>query len=270
MPTVAEVLKTAGLTDEQITALDAKVVAGFDGVLTAAQADRDAAELASRSAKQLFDEQITPALNTWGSEKANLEARAAYYEKLAVGAKDGGFVPEVVPFKPVEGTRNEKGEFVAATPGSPDMKKFEQQVVGGIGALADLQWRHRKLFGEEMPMSPTDLLAEAEVNKMPFPQWAARKWDYDGKQKSIDTAKAQAHEEGIRKEERAKVEREFAEKAPGNGNPNITRGLVSNYAELKKGIADGQRADPLKMSEAERHRATQEGIRQDMASKMVQ
>lgn len=269
MPTVAEVLKTAGLTDEQITALDAKAVTAFEGVLTIAGSERLEAEKAQRSAQQLFDEQITPALNSWGNKEANLQAERDYYKTLAEKAKDGGFVAELAPFKP-EGTRNEKGEFVATTPGSPDMKKFEQQVVGGIGALTDLQWKYRKLFGEEMPDAPTALLAEAEANKMPFPQWAARKYGFDEKQKSIDTAKAQAHEEGIRKEERAKVEREFAERSPNAGNPNTTRGLVSNYAELKKGIADGQRSDPLKMTDAERSRATQESIRQDLASRMVQ
>lgn len=269
MPTVAETLKAAGMTDEQITALDAKAVTAFESVLTIAGSERAEAEKAQRATQQLMEEQITPALNGWGSEKANLEAKAAYYERLATGAKDGGFVADIPPFKP-EGNRNDKGEFVANTPGSPDMKKFEAQVVGGIGALTDLQWKYRRLFGEEMPDAPTALLAEAEANKMPFPQWAARKYDFDGKQKSIATANAQAHDEGIRKEERAKVEREFAERAPNGGNPNTTRGLISNYADLKKGIADGQRADPLKMSDAERSRATHEGIRNDAASRIVQ
>ena len=40
MPTVAEVLKQAGMTDEQIAALDAKAMTGLGTVLSAAETER--------------------------------------------------------------------------------------------------------------------------------------------------------------------------------------------------------------------------------------
>ena len=52
MPTVQEVLKQSGLTDEQITALDAKAISAFTGVLTTAEQERQAAQQAAAKAEQ--------------------------------------------------------------------------------------------------------------------------------------------------------------------------------------------------------------------------
>ena len=83
MPSTKEILKATGLTDEQINALDAKILSSFDTVLTTAQQERDAAELASRAQRELYDTQIAPALDQWGNEKATLEATAAFYKTQA-------------------------------------------------------------------------------------------------------------------------------------------------------------------------------------------
>jgi len=262
MPTVAEVLKSAGMTDEQIASIDAKAVEGFTNVLSTAEQERLAAETAQRAANELFEKQITPALNEWGNKEANLVAERDYYKTLADGAKSGGFVAEVPPFQP----RNvQDGRFVAnsnAVPGSPNIDEFRTQVGSALGMIADLQWNYNKLFGGPMPDSPTALGEEAGRNRMSLADWAARKYDFDGRRKTMAAEESQKREDSIRKEERERVTREYAEKY--SANPNMRQGQVSQFAELKKGVTEGKRADPLKMTPDERKSATATAIRQDL------
>lgn len=132
MPTVQEILKQTGLSDEQIAALDAKAISAFGGVLTAAEqkeqtaqqaaqkaeqdrlvavdsakkaeeeraaaaAAREAAEVAQRSNAKFYDESIAPALNNWGNEKVQKDAELAFYKTQLEGAKANGFVPSDAP-----------------------------------------------------------------------------------------------------------------------------------------------------------------------------
>ena len=85
---------------------------------------------------------IAPALDGWGSEKANLEAQAAYYKTLAEKAKESGFIAADTPFAPPGGApRNTAGQFVAganAVPGSPDVVGQLRTEIGG--AFSDGMW----------------------------------------------------------------------------------------------------------------------------------
>ncbi|HTF69165.1 MAG TPA: hypothetical protein VK638_41445, partial [Edaphobacter sp.] len=137
MPTVAEVLKSAGLTDEQIAGIDAKAVEGFTTVLSTAAQERAQAELAQRAATQMFENEITPALNAWGTKETNLTAERDYYKTLAEKAVDGGFAAAAPPFK--EQQRGPGGQFVAnanAVPGSPNMQEFESKIGNALGNLS--------------------------------------------------------------------------------------------------------------------------------------
>ena len=184
MPTVQEILKQTGLSDEQIAALDAKAITAFTGVLTtaeqkeqaaqqaaqkaeqdrqvaaesakkaeeervAAAAAKEAAEVAQRSNAKFYDESIAPALNTWGTEKANLEAQAAFYRAQNEAARNAGFVPADAPaFTPQTPAapgntqpRDGQGRYVAgapgATPGSPTftMEAIDQRLGNGISNI---------------------------------------------------------------------------------------------------------------------------------------
>lgn len=158
MPTVLEALKATGLTDEQISALDKRVVDTFGNVLTnaeqlRAQADKDkadasaetakaetqrqaavaaqeAAELAQRSNKDFYDTTIAPALTGWEDKEKTLQqliadskAEAAFYKTQAEAAKDSGFVPKDAPkftaqIPNADPARNDKGQYVANAPGA--------------------------------------------------------------------------------------------------------------------------------------------------------
>jgi hypothetical protein len=132
MPTVHEILKQTGLSDEQIAALDAKAIAGFNGVLSTAEQERQAAqqaaqkaeqerqaaseavqkaeqerqaaaaaleaqELRKRSNDQWYEESVVPALNGWGNEKIQKDAELAFYKSQLEGAKQAGFIPSDAP-----------------------------------------------------------------------------------------------------------------------------------------------------------------------------
>src|SRR5882672_7807573 len=114
--TVAEILKETGLTDEQISALDPKATTAFTQVLSTATQTLEQAELAKRAQAQQYDETIAPALDSWGNEKARLDAEVAFYKTQLEGAKQGGFVPATIPTTPpatVTPSRTPDGKFVA-------------------------------------------------------------------------------------------------------------------------------------------------------------
>ena len=124
MATVQEVLKQSGLTDEQIAALDQKVVAGFTTVISSAQQTLDQAELAKRAVNDKWESEISPALDGWANDKAAYDAKIAAYQAALKSAAEGGFkVPEILaaPAKPAA-TQGPDGRFVAGAnpvPGSP-------------------------------------------------------------------------------------------------------------------------------------------------------
>jgi hypothetical protein len=263
MPTVAEVLKSTGFTDEQIAAFDQKAIGAFTTVLTTAEQERQKGELAQRAANELFEKEITPALNQWGSKEATLSAERDYYKTLAEKAKDGGFVAEVPPFQ----QRNQTGQFVPnsnAVPGSPNVADLEAKVGNALGTLSDLQWKYMTLHGKPMPDAPTALAAEAAANRMSLDQWAAKKYDFAGREAAIKQEQQKAHDDAIRKEVAEAKDREWAEKV--GTNPHVRQGQVSQFAELKKGVESGSRPDPIKMSREQRHAATAQAIRQEVAA----
>jgi hypothetical protein len=132
MPTVAEILKQSGFSDDDIAKFDAKAITAFTGVLTTAEnekktaadalvkaeatrlaaenAEKEArqrvekAELVERSNKDFYEGTIVTALNGWDDEKKKIEgekarnaAEAAFYKTQAEEAKKSGFIPGDAP-----------------------------------------------------------------------------------------------------------------------------------------------------------------------------
>ena len=272
MPTVQEVLKQTGLTDEQITALDPKVITGFTQVVTTAQQSLDAAELAKRAQAQQYENEIAPALDTWANEKAAYETKMAAYDAALKAAKEGGFqVPEILANpNPNQnpGTRGPDGKFVAganAVPGSPDfVANLRKEAGAAIGSMLDLTWKYQALYGKPMPDSPTVLIAEANAQRMDPIAYAAKKYDFNGRETAIKAEEQKKHDDAIRKEATDAANKEWAEKT-GN-NPNIRQAEVSRFSVLDKAVKAGERPDPLKMTREQRHTATQHVIRKELAA----
>lgn len=269
MPSVEEILKQTGLSDEQIKALDPKAMAGFTQVVTSAQQQLDAAELAKRSVSQKWDEEISPALDSWGNEKARLDAEVAFYKAQLEGAKAGGFVATPPPGTPpaTPPARTPDGKFVAgnsSVPGSPDFVKLRDDIGGAFAFAADTSWKYRSLFGTEMPDSPTTIIREAAAQRMAPGDYAAKKYDFAGKEKAKREDEQKKHDDAIRKEAVDEVTRKFAEQ--GGNNPNVRQAEASKFSTLQSAVKEGTRPDPLKMTREQRHAATGQTIRKEIAA----
>lgn len=275
MPTVAEILKASGYTDAEITAIDARSMSGFTNLLTAAdQAQksaneaREAAELADRSQKSLYADKIVPALNEWGSEKATLEAQVAFYKTQAESAKSAGFIakdaPGYVPPANGEPARNANGTFVANAnnvPGSPAFMTKEE----GFKAVSNATFvisEHMRLFGQPAPDDIETLVSEANQQRMPFREYAAKKYNFEGKKQEIAAAREKESRDKLVADTIAERDRWHAERM--GSNPMVRPGEASHFSELRKGIDSKQLKDPLSMSKEERHNATAQLIHKDI------
>lgn len=230
MPSVAEILKSTGFTDEQIAALDPKTLTAFNGVLTTAEAERtaaaesaktaeaervaakaaqDAAELAQRANKEFYDQTIMPSLTGWEDQQkkyelelANAKNLAEFYEKQNKTAREAGFIATDIPlFTPSANNpagRSPNGQFVAGTPGgtpgSPTfrMEEVEDRLGKGLdNSVWALQEYQRLSGGQFLPDSISSLAQEASANKLPFKDYVARKYDFSAKSAALQ-AKAEA------------------------------------------------------------------------------
>src|ERR1700722_14218535 len=122
--TVEQVLRQTGFSDQEIQQLDQRALGAFTGVLTSAQQQREAAELAQQANRQFYDETIAPSLYSWELEKNQLEndraklaAEAAFYREANAKARESGFI---APDSPTFQQRDSQtGRYVAGSGGSP-------------------------------------------------------------------------------------------------------------------------------------------------------
>jgi hypothetical protein len=265
--TTAEALRASGFSEDQIKALDAKMLGVFDTMTQKANADREAAELAQRAQQQKWETEISPALDNWGNKEANLTAERDYYKTLAEKAKTGGFVTDVPPFKPAEnGQRGNDGRFVAnnnEVPGSPKLQEIETGVANAFGMVADAQHNYRTLFGGEMPDAPTTLMREAEAARLPFNVYVNKKYDFDSQREKKAKEKRAAEDANLVKETTDKLTREFAERNSSNGD--LRPGEPSRFTDIHRAVTKNERPDPLKMDKGERHANSRKFIHQEIA-----
>jgi len=164
--------------------------------------------------------------------------------------------------------RNAAGEFVAGrniVPGSPQYMTREE----GFRALSNTQWvvtEHMRLHNGAPPPDDLETLSnEAVSQRMPLRDYAAKKYGFAEKREAIKAAEQKKHDDAIRTEVEAKVNKDWAEKV-GN-NPNIRVAQTSQFATVIKAVKDGTRPDPVKMTQAERHASTQRAIQKDITER---
>lgn len=269
MPTVAEVLAQSGFTTEQIAAIDGKVLGALQTYTTA---EMEAAELKKREAYDFYNTQVNPALNSWGNEKAQMEANIAYYKAQAEAAKTQGFIPNDPPgVTPPQ--RNPAGQFIPGAnpvPGSPalNIDGIRAELARDMaGAFSDATWTMQQYAlthgGQPLGEDVTSLAQEAVRQKLPYRTFVDKKFGFTEKlqaqekatrQKEIDDAKAAAVAENDKK---------WSEKT--GSNPNIRIAESSQFSTISKAVSDKTRPDPLMMSPDERHRSTGQAIRKELA-----
>jgi hypothetical protein len=317
MPTLAEVLKNSGWSQAQIDALDAQAMKGLgdyvsgieqtaaqkekaaselavkaeadrkaqEAAVVAAKAAQEAAELQNRSVKDFWDNTYNPGLAAWEAEKAKLSkaamdaaAEAAYYKAQRTTLVDTlGIKPEDAPvFTPPVAAPP-----VAKTPGTPTftIDEVRNELGTSLGTVANIQWEYRNLYGgKEMPISPTELLRQAEANKFKDPAtYANQIFKFAEKREEMRQAAAKAHDDEVAaaavaereakyKEETDKLKAEFAakerlraEQAGSNPDVKLPPGS-SKFSDLQRATKAGERPDPLKMTQAERRQTSLNNI----------
>jgi hypothetical protein len=265
MPTVQEVLKESGFNDEQIAAMDQKAVAAFTNVLSTAEA-------AKQANIDFYDNQIAPSLVAWDAEKSRIEnekarlsAEAMFYKTQAEEAKKSGFIPNDAPgFQP----RDAGGRYVAGPTGSPVFQPEEviKRAGDGLAMIATIDWKYRSLFdGKPMPISPTQLIAQADARKMDPMTYAEQTFGFQRREQELQQERQAQHDNKIKQDAVAERDKYWAERT-GN-NPDI-RAPQENVkiTEIARAVRSGQRQDPLLMSETERRLQTRQAIREDIAA----
>lgn len=269
MLTVAEILKATGMSDAEITAIDARVLSGVTQVLTTAQQDREAAELAQRAQREMWDQKVAPALDAWGNEKVALESERNFYKTQAEGAKSAGFIAKdapgyVAPTADPNAGRGGDGRFVpnaGVVPGSPTFMTKQE----GLSAVGNATWfisEHMRLIGGAPPDDLETLAVEAERNKLPFREYVAKKYNFEGKKAEISEKAQKEHDDRIITETIAARDKHWAERS-GN-NPAVREGAPSQFSTLKAGVDSKAIKDPLTMSKGERRAQTSQLIQKEI------
>src|SRR5882757_4876106 len=282
--TTEEILKDAGFSEEDIKALDPKIIAGVGKVATesasmraAAAADKATADEEKRRMEAWFNEDVIPQINTNYSEVASAKATAEFYRLQNEGAIAQGFVPKDAPGY-VPGTktvpnneqqpRGEGGQFVQ-----------NQEVAGSkfitkedfYSAITNSQWavnEYSRLYpGQTIPDDIQVLGTEAQNLRKPFRDHVSDKYKFEARRQEIQAAKQQEHDDKIRKDEREKVVKENAEKYGPNPDLRVPQG-VSSFSTIREN--PNVNKNPGSMNPNERRAAVRKFIQERVSQQTIQ
>lgn len=269
----------------------------------AAAAELDKASLERRSNIDFYENKIVPSLTGWEEEKKRLQSEitnatavANFYKTQNEGARESGFVPKEAPvFTPPAApvTPPQSGSAYVtnapgSTPGSPtfqfDPNAFKREMAGATLELENLRWKYGQLYGgQPLPIAPSELIAQAESQKLSPTDYAAKIFKFSEREAELAAARAKAHDDEIAKAAVAEEQRKHAEEVKklqddfnakerqrienGGNNPDVRQATTSRMAEVRRGVAEGVRPDPLKMTDAERRSATRKTIHGEIADR---
>jgi hypothetical protein len=267
MPTVQDVLKESGFTDEQIQALDQRAVTAFTNVLSTAERERQANT-------DFYENQIAPSLVQWDEEKTRMEndkariaAENAFYKAQNEAARSAGFVPADAPgYTP---PRDGAGRYVAGgggTPGSPTFEPGElvRRAGDGLATIADIDYRHRQLFDNRpMPMLPSELVKQADMRRLSPMAYAEQTFGFRQREQELQQKQQADHDEKIRKDAVVERDRYWAERT--GSNPDVRMSMRSpEMTDVARAAKAGKLPDPLMLNDNERRAATRQMIRTDL------
>jgi hypothetical protein len=257
-----------------------------EAALVAAKAAQDAAELQKRSVDEFWQNTYNPGITAWEAEKARLAkaasdaaAEAAFYKAqresylstLNIKPEDAPVFtpPAVVP--PVADQNK--------TPGTPTFSQddFLKRVDKGVYSIQDISWKYQQLYGSPIPVSPSELVAQADALKLNPAEYAARTFKFAEKEAERRAAEAKAHDDAVGaaavaareakykeetdalKAEFAAKERQRAEQMSSNPDTKLPPGSAK-FADLQRATKAGERKDPLKMTPQERRQTSLDNI----------
>jgi hypothetical protein len=174
-------------------------------------------------------------------------------------------------------------------PGSPqffDVNTVYERAGDAVGVLTDIQWQHQTLFGKPLPISPTELVRQADAVKLDPMTYASRTFNFDARRQQMREEEAKVNRDKIaaeataplelklkeaeeqRKKDLAENDRKWAERVGSNPDVRQPQAVDPKYATLQKAQKAGEIPDPLTLNEHQRRALTSQMIRRDMAEQV--
>lgn len=278
MPTLTEVLKSAGVTDEVAAGLPKEVVAGLNAFhadaetkLSTAAHKATEAEEARRQAEierkdmQKYVEDYGQTLNAQGSLQAKYDATVAYMKSL----KTQGFdveLPDDIAAGVGDGRK-------AVVPGSPaiggnavDEVKIISRVRGEVGSVfsqyIDANNDHIRLTGQPLPETSEAIAVEAARARKPVGQFIAEKYKHNELKATKET---EAYNARVKADAAVIVAEERRKDAEKNGsNPNVRAGESSRASIVPKIKSEEFHKGDGSVPVRERHRRMLENLHKDV------
>ncbi len=233
--TYAEYLKSQGATEDELKVLDVPSARkAYDRMQADLSAEHERAEAAIKaqddykaSVNDWHETKIVPAYEEAKREATNAKAEAARAkaviqdaakrdDQLAKIAKDMGYEVEGAPPPPKKESSVPEGFDPSKYVTSEQVIALAERERDAIALAQDIAAEHATLFPGQR-LSFRELVKEAAAAKKPVEQFWQDKYKVSDARAAQESARKQAYEEGIRKEEREKVTTEFASKY---GNPD--------------------------------------------------
>lgn len=278
MATYQEILKAAGLTDEQIAAATSNPAVGkaFESMMTQAEQKEanaarqlQAAEKRGKDVQDFWDNTATKKIDEVYSANAQKDAEIAFYKTQAEKAKELGYIAADAPG--YDGKRGPDGKFVAGAgevPGSPGVSKEYIDKVGGdtvtaFWAAQDLANEYQHLFGQPL-LNMQQHAVDARARNMNLRAHLEEKFGFQKKRDERVAATQKEHDDKIRAEERAAATKDFAEKY--GSNPDARTPVTSTFSKYKK--TESGASDRLSWAKGEkvdvREKIRQEAIKAEV------
>lgn len=266
MATVAEILRASGFGNDEIARLDQRAITAFSGVLSAAEQERQAAELAQRSNVEFYENKIVPGLTQWETDRAEIEAARAKAEREAKYFRAAAVSAGIVPG---DESRDAQGRYASgepgSTPGSPTftIDDVRRGLGTELGTISDVNWKHQQLYGKPMPIAPTELIKQAESQKLDIGTYATRAFKFPERETELAKQNQEKHDAEIAAKAAAERDRIWAEKFGSNPDVRQPSG-TSAISTVRRGVQEGRLPDPLKMTDAARRQATRQQIHKEL------
>lgn len=236
MPTIEEIYKSKGYTDEAIAAIkplldDPKLRGVLEEEFTRLGQEVTSYKTENENWSKWHEETAKPTLALYEQDVTNVKAdNASLKERLRL-AEEGGFVPRrTEPTTTITPTTTTTSTEPAFDPKkhnlvtTADVERFAQAEGRAIAMSADILEEYRYLTGGKslidytattsdgrMLKGMSALREEAVAAKQPIDQYVAKKFDFEGKRNAIAEKQRLAVEEGIRADERAKTIAKYGE-----------------------------------------------------------
>lgn len=284
MPTLAELLKTAGIADDVAAGLPKEVAAALTGIvadadtklaeagtkLSTAAGEAAKAEEARRQA-ELERKEINKYVEEYGTKltkmtdaEAKLAAAGAYFKTI----KDQGFdVPEELLALGGAVTNDGKKPLVPGSPAIGGNAVDEGKILGKVGSVMS-QWldannEHIRLYGVPIPDPSTSIAEEAARARKPVGEYIAEKYKFRERQ----TAKeAELFQKKVDDAVKTKVDEQLRLEAEKRGsNPNLRAGESSRSSFVSKIKGDEFHKSDGNIPQRERHKRLLDNLHKEVA-----